>query len=293
MENRKASWYSIVRYVADNLTGETINVGVILHVLDNDGNSQIKHLLLQENSSKIKAITESQADQRLYKSYKDNIEYYLEESVDDLFGTVGNISIGSPADEKYLEMLYDSFEGKQLFITRPKFSLSGNVDGLFDNLFKTYVGSKYLITENNQVSTKKYFRQLLINKELLNKKVLDGYVISPIKELKNLEIKIDFCFKNGVWNYMQGVPTIAGPSQNVEWFTKTKFILENVDSDSKIQLLYREHERTNKDLDDMIKYFSNTGTNVIKVNVDDQNEIDALITQISTEAHDVDEYMIS
>lgn len=293
MAVRKASWYSIVRYTADEISGETVNVGIILHVLEESGDSQIKYLLLQENSSKVKAVTETTTDQQLYKSYKENLEYYLQQSTEDLFGTVGNISIGSPSDEKYLEMLFDFYGSEKLSITRPKFSLTKNVEGLFNNLFITYVGSKYLNYENSQVSTKRYIRELLVENNLLDKKVISDHVISPIEELKNIEIKIDFCFKNGVMNYMQGVPILKGPSQNTEWFTKTKFMIDNVDRDSKVQLLYRNYDKINEDLNDMIGYFNSSGINVVKVNLDNKSEVDTLINKIATEAQDVDELMIS
>lgn len=293
MESRKASWYSIVRYRADDLSGEIVNVGVVLHTLDGDGNALSKFLLVNENSAKIRAVTESISEVNIYKTYKEMLEYYLEESSKNLFGTVGKISIASPAEENFLEKLYDYYMKKQLFLTRPKFSLTNNLDRLFQSLFETYVGKKYLLVDHKQVSTKRYMKKLLEDRNLLNKKVISDYVIKPIDNLDNVKISVDFCYKNGLWNYMQVVPSISSPSKNTEWFAKTKFMFENLEKNRTVQLLYKNSDMKDQDFKTMLNYLSGFESNVEKLDIENERQMDNLFTKIANDAHDINKLLIS
>ncbi|MUK89168.1 hypothetical protein GMD78_12370 [Ornithinibacillus sp. L9] len=293
MEKRKASWYSIVRYRADDLAGEVVNVGVLLHSLDGEGNALSKYLLVNENSPKIRAVTQSETDVQIYKTYKEVLEYYLDESSNNLFGTVGDVQIGSPSQNDFLEKIYDHYIDKKMFLTRPKFSLSGNLEGLFKSLFCTYIGEKFLNLDQNHISTKKHMKKLLEDRRLLNKKVISDFEIRPIKDLQNVKIKVDFCYKNGIWNYMQGVPSVKGPSRNTEWLAKTKFMFENLETERKVHLLYRKSDIIDKDFKSMLEYLSDIDDKVVKLDIENNVEINQLFTTIAKEAHDIEELQIS
>lgn len=275
MEERKASWYSIVRYCPNNLTGEIVNVGIILHSLGE--NDIIKYHLIDENSPKIRAITGSQVDINTYKTSKETLEYYLKKSVKNSFGSVGDVQIASPADEKFLLGLYEYYNQKKLTITKPKFSLASNVEGLFNNLFLTYAGKKNLNNEHKQVSVKRYMKSVFEEKKLLDKKIVHDFTITPIKDLDNIKINIDFGFKNGVWNYLQAVPSISGPTKNTEWFAKPKFMFENLDKETKVHLLYRSTDiKSKKDFSSIVNYLANMNNQVFRLDLDDLNKVEHL-----------------
>lgn len=292
MEKRTASWYSVVRYCSNNLTGEIINVGIILH---SAGEKIVtKYLLIDENSPKLKAITESQVDINTYKTFKDALEYYLNKSIENSFGIVGSLEIASPTNDDYLLGLHDYYKDKKLTVTKPKFSLTSNLEGLFNNLFESYVGKKYLFTEHKHVSVKRYMKSVFEERHLLNKKVVHDYSITPIKDLGNIKINIDFAYKNGVWNYLQAIPSISGPTKNTEWFAKTKFMFENLDEGTKVHLMYRKSDVTNqKEFLNMINYLTSLNNFVVKLDLDDKNKIDRLCGIIEKDAHDVDELLLA
>ncbi len=294
MGKRTANWYSIVRYRSDDLAGETINIGIILHTFDENEKSVVKFQLLNEHSPKVRAITNDQIDLKVYKSYKDNLEFYLEESVKNLFGEVGEVKVASTLQKEYLDKLHDYYMHEKIFLTRPKFSLTNDLDIFFESLFKSYVGEKYLLSDHKEVSTKKYMKNILREKSLLNKKVKSDYVITPIENLDNIKVNVDFCFKNGVWNYMQGVPNASGPSRNTEWFAKTKFMFENIGDDTLVHLLYRSSDiRTNMDFKSMVKYLSNMDDRIIELDIENSRNLNHLINKIENDAHDLDELQIS
>ncbi|MEK4247081.1 DUF3037 domain-containing protein [Psychrobacillus sp. FSL K6-2684] len=294
MEERKECWYSIVRYCANELAGETINVGVIMHSISNAINT--KFLLLEESSSKIKAISGSNVELNIYKSYKDMLEYYLVKSSDNIFGGVGDVSIGTPLEETFLENLFDYYKDKKISLTRPTYSLSSNPEVLFNRIFETYIGKKYLLTNHKQVSVKKYLKEIFEERKLLDKKVAHDFVISPIKDLDQLiKFNIDFGYKNGVWNYMQTVPQLNGPAKNTDWFARTKFMFENLKDDSKVHLMYRSSDISeSKDFLQVVNYLSKIDNErIFKFDLDDSGKVFELCNIIERDAHNIDELQIS
>ncbi|WP_201024421.1 hypothetical protein, partial [Sporosarcina koreensis] len=240
--------------------------------------------------------TNSTRDLNLYKSYKDKLEYYLTHSMDNLLGEVGDVRISSPAQDDFLEKLFEKFKNQKLFLSRPSFSITSNYKLLFNKIFETYIGVKYLDQANKHVSIKKYLQQVFEEKNLLDKKVVQDFTIKPFKDLDNIiKINVDFGYKNGVWNYMQTIPKLTGPSKNTEWYAKTKFMFDNIDSDAKVHLLYRSSEINDKDgFYEVIDYFANMNRERIhKLDLDEHNKVIELCNVIERDAHDIDEFMIS
>lgn len=293
MDGRKECWYSIVRYCADDLAGEIINVGVLLHVIGDK--VETKYLLLEDHSPKIRAVVESNVDINIYKSFKDSLEYYINKSVENIFGEVGEICIGTPLEENFLEKLYDYNRNKKLSLSRPTYSLSSNPDILFNKLFETYIGKKYMMQNHKQVSVKKYLKGVFEERKLLDKKVAHDFTITPIKDLDKIKINIDFGYKNGVWNYMQTIPNLSGPSKNTEWFAKTKFMFENLEHDAKIHLMYRSSDISDKnEFFEVVNYLSNLDSDrIVKFDLDDRNKVSELCNIIERDAHNIDELLIS
>ncbi|WP_164462200.1 DUF3037 domain-containing protein [Bacillus sp. FJAT-42376] len=287
MADRQECWYSIVRYCADKVSGEVINVGIILHTIE-DKNST-KFQFLSETSLKLKAITNSQVELNIYKSFKDSIEHYLAKSVKNMFGQVGEIEIGSPYMDNFLFQLHDYYTNKQLFLTKPTYSYTGNPNMLFKSLFETYIGEKYLTNSHKHVSVKKYMKEVFEEKALLDKKVKHDFSISPIHDLDHIKINIDFGYKNGVWNYLQTIPNLNGPSKNTEWFAKTKFMFENLNKDTKIHLMYRE-----SDISEQKEFFSTLDylqkldeSRISRLNLDNRGKVLELCNIIERDAHNL------
>ncbi|PJN82369.1 hypothetical protein CV739_21865 [Bacillus velezensis] len=290
LERRKACWYSIVRYQSDQLAGEVVNVGVVLHTLD--GDTPTMFYLVEESSPKLRSLIHSHVDSNIYKSFKDALEYYLKKSQENILGEVGSVVIGSQDNKDFLEKLYEHYKDKRLTLSRPKFALTENQKGFLEVIFKTYVGKEYMQKEKTY-SVKKQMRSIFEERKLLEKKVMHDFPISPIEGLDSVKINIDFGYKNGVWNYMQSIPIINGNTKKTEWFAKTKFLYENVSDDTKIHLLYRKSDLEQSDITNELNYFESLDKRIIKFDLDNQQSIIDLCNTIEREAHDIDTLKIS
>ena len=144
---RKECWYSVIRYCSDPTAGEIINVGLILH--SSSDMHILRHRLLDENNVKIKGIANTKVDLDMYKISKEYIEYLLETTTSKLFiQDESQEEYNSAFERYYLHGLYKSLDGEKMFISEPTFAKTGDVDQLFDSLFATYVGSKFMIAEH-------------------------------------------------------------------------------------------------------------------------------------------------
>lgn len=286
MEKRKTTWYSIIRYSPNNLSGEIVNVGLVLHSPYDDKN--LHYLVLDENTHKLRSIANNKVESNIYKSFKDTLEYYLSKCNEDLSGQVGNITIGSSYEPKFLDEIYENYLDCKLTLTKPSFALTENVDMLFNALVKTYIGEQYLMTEHKTTTVKKHIKQLFENRNLIGRKVKSDLEFSPIVGLEDLMIKVDFGFKNGVWNYIEAIPTLRNPSEISEWFAKTKFTLETIkskDASAKIHLAYKLSD-IQKDIIPMFDYLSENNQNVIRLNIEEDKKLNALCDYIEREAEE-------
>ncbi|MEK4189963.1 DUF3037 domain-containing protein [Paenibacillus sp. FSL L8-0494] len=284
---RQACWYSIVRYSPDELSGEIINVGVIVHSAV--GDNILHYFLLDESSPKVRSIISSKAEELTYKSFKEILDYYLKESPKSLDGSVGGLEIGSPHSTNYLLELRKFFKNKKMNLSEPTFSLSSDISGLFKALFNSYVGEKYYPIGDKEQNIKSIVRKIFEDNHFMNTKVKQDIGLYPIPELP-VKINVDFGFKNGVWNYMQVTPDIKNASKNTEWFTKTQFLIENVKDDAKVYLMYRKsslHGEKNETMN-IINYF-NDKDRVFGVDLDDQSRMKNLCHKIEREAHLIEE----
>ncbi|KXZ18958.1 hypothetical protein AXI59_15595 [Bacillus nakamurai] len=290
MDRRKACWYSVVRYQSDQLAGEVVNVGVILHTLDGDVPTMF--YLVEETSPKLRSLIHSPVDANLYKSFKDALEYYLIKSQDNILGQVGSVIIGSQDKKTFLDDLYDYYKDKKLTLSRPKFSLADDLKGFLEAIFNVYVGKGYMQKQKTH-SIKKQMRSIFEERRLLEKKVMHDFSIEPIEGLESVKIKIDFGYKNGVWNYLQSIPIINGNTKKTEWFAKTKFLYENAPDGAKIHLLYRKSDLDQSDIKNELNYLENMDNRIIRFDLENQQKIIELCNTIEREAHDIDSLKIS
>ncbi|ACA55700.1 DUF3037 domain-containing protein [Clostridium botulinum] len=279
---KKEILYSIIRYSPDILKGEIINVGLLFHNLKE---TKVKYFLLDEKSPKIKCIMDNISQVDLYRSYKEILEYYLEKSKDDMSGVVGNTHIGSYFQEDFIKKMYSKFEKKEMFLSMPNVAYTSNEDKLFETILKRYVGNNHTNTKKaNTLTAKKYLKKIFAENEVLNKRVKSDLKVKPIKNLDDLEVKIDFTFKNGMWNYMQTIPRIDTKSKNTEWFSQTQLLLDARFEDTKIHLIYKESDI----LDDegtynLLRYLQNQYCNLEIHNIDKESSVKKLCNYIETE----------
>lgn len=290
--DRKACWYSVVRYTANAIAGEVINVGLILHSVDNE--VMLRYLLLDENTPKVRAVTGSRVEELTYKSFKDTIEYYLKNCTEHLAGSVGKINIASPYDPEFLNGLYNYLAKNKLFLSEPTFSLTSDLEGLFNSLFSSYVGEKYLNTTHKEANIKVIVKKIFEERDFLNKKVATDIEIQPVPELKTLKVHVDFGFKNGVWNYLQALPNISNQSKSTEWFAKTKFLTESLNHDANFYIMYRSSELNEKsDILNVMNYLGQNDERIVSFDIEDRQNIISLCNKIEREAHDLEEILVS
>lgn len=290
MEKRKAIWYSIIRYSPNNISGEIVNVGLVLHGVDDGG--MLKYFILDENSYKLRSISNNSIETNIYKSYKDVLEYYLSKCNEDLSGVVGDIAISSCYEQQFLDKLYEYYIKEKLTLTKPNFAFTENADMLFDSLLKIYIGERYLKNEPKTITAKNHIKELFEERNLLGRKIKTDLEFKPIAGLDNLRVRVDFGFKNGVWNYMEAIPSLNAPSEISEWFAKTRFTIETLksrDETSKIHLVYRLSDFRD-DITSMFDYLTEGNQEVNRLNIEESKKLNELCDYIEKEAECIDEY---
>lgn len=288
MEGRRTSRHSIIRYMPSDLKGEVINVGVVLHsCTEND--VFFKYHILDENSSKLKSFLDTSFEVNEYRSFKNVLEYYFSNN-EKLLGDVGEVVFASTHKEDFLEDMYKIFMDKKMFFSEPTISRSSDFNRLFTIIHDRYIGKNLLQDDVKNSSIKRYVRQVFEEEGVLDKKVKQNLSIHPIKELEDLKINIDFSFKNGVWNYLQAVPTVSGPTRTAEWFAKINLLLDSLekDNDTMVHLIYRSSElNLEKEMIAAIDYFlSKRDGKIVKLDLDDRISMKNLLYKINNEAHD-------
>lgn len=135
------------------------------------------------------------------------------------------------------------------------------------------------------MTAKKYMKKVFEDTNLLGEKVKIDMILNPIQELKDLQVKVDFTFKNGVWNYMQTIPSSNSPNKNSEWFAKTQLILDMIsDKDAKIHLLYKNSD-FNEDVSthNLIHYLKSTNKKITTLDIDKKEDVEKLCDYIKEE----------
>lgn len=268
--------YSIIRYSPDEIKGEIINVGLIIHDCDS---KDTKFSILEEHSIKLKSILETKNDINIYKSYKDVIEFYLSSAKDDLLGTVGSKTISTVYSEDFLKDMYGYYNGGKLHLSEPSFAMTNDMNKLFEKIYTRYIKKEYDIKQITSVGAKEYLKEKFEKTNLLGRKVKADYRINPIKGLEDYKVRIDFSFKNGVWNYMQALPTNS--SKYAEWFSKIQIMSENInENEGKIHLIYNETDRHDETIDNFIKYLENKNRNISVLNINNEQRLNELCDYI-------------
>lgn len=281
--------YSVIRYSPDALKGEIINVGLLFY---NSIDKKVKYFILDEKSPKIKAVMSNNTEDNIYKSYKEMLEFYLEKSKADISGMVGQIYIASYYEEDFVQKMYEYYRDKELTFSEPNIAYTKNEDKLFHTILKRYVGSCNIdIDRTSTMTAKKYMKQIFSSNENLNKRIKSDVIVRPIKELDDFEIKIDFSFKNGKWNYIQTIPRISTANKNSDWFSKMSLILDgNTEEKSKIHLIYKKSDFIeDTSTYHLLKYLKNKYSGLEIHDADKEKEINNLCEYIEKEGQILDD----
>lgn len=276
--------YSILRYSPDVLKGEIINIGLILY--DYSNNSVIS-FLLDEKSPKLKAVLDNSVEYDIYKTDKESIEYYLKKTKNDISGVVGEVYIASCYDEKFIDTLYKYFEGKRLRLSPPAIAYTKNTNKIFDTILARYIGETNVpFGKTNVTTVKKYMKNVIESNEKLKSRIITDKIIKPIEDLDDIQIKVDFTFKNGRWNYMQAIPNVSQQSKNIDWFSKIELMLQNHEiKQSHIHLLYKKTDIiTDIATYNLLKYLNRKYENVDILDIDKKADVDNLCRFIENEA---------
>lgn len=280
---RKKITYSIIRYSPSELKGEVVNVGLLFHDF---AEKQVKIFMLDEYSNKLKALLENQTEMNMYKTDREILEYYLDKSKEDISGVVGDLNIASYYDENFMDQMYEYYKNQKIILSKPNVAFTRNSEALFKTILKKYVGENNVDVEKAAtMNAKKYMKKIFKENENLNKRIQSDKIIRPIKDLDDLEVKIDFSFKNGRWNYMQAIPRPVTPNKNTEWFSKVQLLLDSdINNDSRIHLLYKQSDFY-EDIAtyNLLMYLKGRYSNLDIHNIDKQTEVKNLCNYIETE----------
>lgn len=292
MEKRDASQlrYSIIRYTPDVVVGETLNVGLIMHSCNEE--VQIRFEMLPTTSTKFKYYFQNIHLLHEYKSFSDMYNYYFANN-NNLTGSVGDFALASTHSEEFLEEIYEKTKFSKFYFTKPKIARSSDLNRLFNSLYKTYVNSFNINEDVRKMTVRKHIKQLFIDKGVWESKIAKDKVITPIKDLSNFQVKIDYSFKNGVWNYLQTMPSESSHAKTVEWFAKTKMLVENLtDSGEIIHLVYHSNDFNNEQSKEILNYLENMNKDrVNKIDLNDPVKVNGLLNKVQNEAHDLSAVM--
>ncbi|WP_297638011.1 DUF3037 domain-containing protein [uncultured Clostridium sp.] len=278
---KKKILYSVIRYTSDIVKGEILNVGLIFH---NVGDSEVKYFLLNEKSPKLKCIFTSETEMNIYRTNREVIEEYLKKNAKDMSGIVGAISIDSYYSEKFLYKLCEYSNEEKMLFSEPNIVYTKDCNKLFTVVLNKYVGEKYINKKEQTITAKKYLKEVFIKNENLKKKVKIDLKIKPILELEELDLKIDFTFKNDKWNYIQTVPFVKSKIENIEWFSETKMLLDAKSENAKIHLVYKNSELIEDEAThNLLKYLKDKYCNLVLHNIEEKKEIIDLCNIIEKE----------
>lgn len=272
METRRRSkgYYTIIRYIPDIYNGEIFNVGLILHSEE----GTVKFKFIEKEESKIKAFNENKLN--LYLSYKNKMNYYLE-NTQGLVGLVGELAIASPKNEAFLKLMKDYFSNENITFTNPKPIISKDIHSSFKGLYTKYVGplEELSIKENTKTEVTKLFEK----HKYIGSKIKKNHKIKPIKNMDNIVMKIDFVYKNGVWNYLQVVPDLNTDKKKLDFLAEMKLFYSSINENDKVKFIYKTENKN--EIRKLINYLEMLGPKTEEVNLINTIEVNNLLKDIS------------
>jgi Fe-S cluster assembly iron-binding protein IscA len=135
MDNRFKYKYAIIRFVPNQLRGEFVNIGIILHILDGVG---LLHAKWLPKLGKMRCISSDITDEE-FRNFKKYISKNFKATTGNLFSPKTIISEKVTTDSpKLLDYLHSEMGGQFQFSV-PSFGYTSNVQQLLEKLYRDFV----------------------------------------------------------------------------------------------------------------------------------------------------------
>lgn len=281
MEHTSKSWYSVISYTPQKLTNERLNIGIIVQSPENNS---VEYYILPENNKKLISILTNDILREEYKIRRQTFELKLNNSRNEI-STV-NYFLN---DDKLIEYLAADFSPYFIFSKKqPVFS--SDIKTTLNKLLEIYVSEKFL--QKNIVTTtiKQNVRTKFKDLDLLGKKVRSDILIQPIKEIHDLNYKIDFLYKNSNFHLIQTVP-VSEDALN-DWFSKVHLFQKELNNKHSLQIIYDKNRIENfQTAEGILSYLEkNSSTELIDLN---SRRFKDLCDHISSESVDANTYKVA
>jgi hypothetical protein len=284
---RTAHWYSIVQYCPNEMRGEKVNIGLILHAPEE---GKVLHSLLDETSNKVKGLALDEVSLKTFKAQKDVFDFYFKK-----IKVEHDLLAPQLTESDFLERIKGDMP-KDFVLSVPSFSLTRNTEQLFESLSITYIGemtySKEIIsTEDIRRNVKNYTKSIFAEREWMGTKVRSNVKVHPIEGMKNIHFNVDFIFRNGLWNIIHTVPSNSTNEKLIEWYSKTNTMIENVKKDTDFYIVYDDKDELNEDktITQMVTLLKTKDQRVNSTEIE-SDSFDILCTKVEKEAKDLSPY---
>lgn len=272
----------MIRYQPNHVRGEVINVGVIMH---HPSKGIITRFILDASNIKLRSLLTNQSKIENYKVQKDYIEFYLDNLEID-----HNLLTPDINKESFLSKI-DEVLPNDYRLSEPTFALTSEPKLLFNELLCNYIGSEFLLKNNNsQITTKSYVKKYFDDRKLINRKIKSNIKYNPLKDVSSMQLTIDYVYKNGILNLMQTVPSTK--EQFTNWFTRMTTLTSHL-TDEKLgfYFLFDSTDELNQDktVTQIIDFFHSNDQRVNGIDVQSK-DFNMFCNKIEVEGKNVEEF---
>jgi hypothetical protein len=258
---RHTAWYSIVRYVSDEIKGEILNVGLVMNIPET---GEMLFKIIQENNSKLKAILVNQVDKKVYRFGMKYLEYILSSVNQNDLTLPVNVSSKSFVNDLLKMDIPNGF-----LLTDTRYAKTRETHRLFNDILRSYIGEKFLLEEikTNTMQVKKFATSVITQRNLIDTKIKTNVKIKPIPTV-SLNYNIDFGYEeNEKFNFIQVAPEKLASAN--EWFQRMNMISSNYQNTDRIVLLYNSNTQSNEDrtVDQMVEFLKSNDNRVTSFDI--------------------------
>lgn len=274
--------YSVLRYRHDLITGEFLNVGLVLF-------SREANYFKAKMLNRYKRITATfpGADGEFLKSYLDRLQFEFDVIMEKLQNNQLHLfaDVNTPDTLESLLNTVLPYDDSGIFFDRPISGVVENLDkffgDLYDRLILHYIVDQERETRNDE-DVWNVYRQPLLKSNVLSR--LQSHVVNVSVD----EIKFDHAWKNGKWKVLQPISFDLKIPTNIrkkgrEWVGTTVNLCLSADLSQLYFLLGAPtiedpaHKKAYEDSKDML----NLKNNGLKITIIEENEAEDFAKDIS------------
>lgn len=258
---RQTAWYSIIRYVSNEVKGEILNVGLVMNIPET---GEILYKIIEENNSKLKAILVNQIDKKVYRFGMKYFEYLLSSVNQNDLTLPVNVSSKSFINDLLKLNIPNGF-----LLTDTRYAKTRETKRLFNDILHSYIGEKFLLEERrtNTMQVKKFATNVITQRNLIDTKIKTNVKIKPISTI-SLNYNIDFGYEeNEKFNFIQVAPEKVASAN--EWFQRMNMISTNYQNTDRIVLLYNSNSKSNEDhtVDQMVDFLQSNDNRITSFDI--------------------------